>query len=90
MTTTQARDTQRIATAYDVLAQRPGAPVDLLRIYHMVDMTRAQFHAALLALLDTGRILLEPEPKLRRLTAEDHAIAVRAGGEDRHTLSILP
>ena len=81
--------TDQIATAYDVLAERPGYPVSLLQIYYMVDMTKQQFHAGLLALLDTGNALLEPEPKLRNLRAEDREIAIRVGGEDKHTLSIL-
>lgn len=81
-------DTRQIRTAYDVLAERPNSPVGLLQIYYMLDMTKEQFHAALRALARTEKVYLEPEPKLRRLTAEDHEIAVRLGGESKHLLSI--
>jgi molecular chaperone DnaK (HSP70) len=86
ITTTKAAS--EITRAYDVLADRPSADVDLLKIYHLVDMTRAQFHAGLLELLEGGRAHLEQEAKLRRLTAEDHEIAIHAGGEAKHLLWI--
>jgi hypothetical protein len=84
-----ATPADKIRTACLARAHRAGAQVGLLEIFSGLEMTRAQFHAGVLELLDTGRALLEPEPKLRNLTEADREIAMRVGGETKHLLAII-
>ena len=77
-----------IISAYNALARGPGSPVGLSEIRARVSASPAQVNAALIRLLHSGRISLEPEPHRHRLTAASRAAAIHVGGEDRHLMLI--
>lgn len=82
---------EQVRAAYAALAEKPGASVGLRLLRERLDgLSREEFDAALLRLIERPGVYLEPEPKLRSLTAADRAAAVNLGGEAKHLLSIEP
>lgn len=80
---------QRIRSAYADLAGEQGAPV-LLRLVRqrLADVSREEADAALMRLVLTPDVYLEPESKQRMLSAADWDAAITVGGEARHLLTI--
>ena len=80
---------QRIRSAYADLAKEPGSPV-LLRLVRqrLVDVSREDTDAALMRLVLTPGVYLEPESKQRMLSDADWDAAITVGGEVRHLLTI--
>lgn len=79
----------RIASAYEKLARSPGSWVgmaDLRRELSGVD--RETQDKVLKDLSRTGQAFIVPESNRKALRPEDHAAAIRIGGEDNHILQI--
>lgn len=51
-------------------------------------ITKQDLHAALVELATAGLALIEPEPKLRSLTAKDKDLAIELGGDKKHLITI--
>ncbi|MCO8271795.1 hypothetical protein M1L60_14450 [Actinoplanes sp. TRM 88003] len=80
---------ERIRSAYDDLAAKPGAWITLTQLRPLLaGVSRAEQDRALTRLLDSDDVRLEPEPHRHRLGDDDRAAAVRIGGEERHKLAI--
>lgn len=80
---------ERIRTAYDCLADRPGDWVSLSKIRPLlVDVPKADLDKALEQMLDAPDVRLDPEVNRHRLDAQEKEASVRIGGEDRHKLAI--
>ena len=79
--------TDRIRSAYNLLADRPGQWVSLVDIrLWLQDVPRADLDAALRELACTGQASLAPESNQKALTPEQRAAAVRLGGQDKHLI----
>ena len=79
----------RIRSAYADLAPRPGAWIGLAQLRPLLaGVSRAEQDRALVRLLESDDVRLEPEPHRHRIGDEDKSAAVRIGGEDRHKLAI--
>jgi hypothetical protein len=79
----------RIRLAYAELGAKPGQWIGLAQLRPMLaGVSRAEQDRALVRLLDSDDVRLEPEPHRHRLEDEDRAAAVRIGGEERHKLAI--
>ena len=79
----------RIRAAYTKLAGAPGDYVDLTELRPLIaDASKGEVDKALVRLLDSPDVRLEPEPFGHRIGAEERKAAVHIGGEDRHKLAI--
>ncbi|MEU8610117.1 hypothetical protein AB0C29_19205 [Actinoplanes sp. NPDC048791] len=79
----------RIRAAYTKLAGAPGDYVNLTELRPLIgDIAKAEVDRALVRLLDSPDVRLEPEPFGHRIGAEERKAAVHIGGEDRHKLAI--
>ncbi|MGP3920557.1 hypothetical protein [Nonomuraea sp. 10N515B] len=78
-----------IIAACTALDPEPGAWVSLTEVrQQLAPWTKTDVDEALDRMYGTGQISLSPQPLVHRLTAEDHAAAVRSGGENHHLIQI--
>jgi hypothetical protein len=79
----------RIRATYAELAGAPGKWVNLADLRPLLaDVPTGDLDEALIKMLDTPDVRLEPEPFGHRINAEAKAAAVHVGGEDRHKIAI--
>ncbi|MEV4350617.1 hypothetical protein AB0J83_39675 [Actinoplanes sp. NPDC049596] len=79
----------RVRAAYVQLADGPGAWIDLAVLRPLLpDVSKADLDEALVTMLGSRDVRLEPDSMKHRVDAEARAAAVRVGGEDRHKLAI--
>jgi hypothetical protein len=78
-----------IRAVYFDLSVKPHDWIRLARIRPKLNgADRADVDAVLLKMMRTGRVHLSPDSNRKMLTEDDHAAAVRIGGEDLHLLAI--
>lgn len=82
--------TDRIATAYDELAEYDMAWVRIARIQAKVQAPAADIAAILIDMAKAGVADLAPESNTKVLTDADHAAAVQWGSEPLHLVAIDP
>ncbi|CAM4025105.1 hypothetical protein KIPE111705_36945 [Kibdelosporangium persicum] len=84
----------QIVQAYrDLLTVRPGRDwvgLDELRARLNRDLSKEEVDQALKCLSRTKTANIVPESNRKALTDDDHAAAVRIGGEDNHLIAIAP
>lgn len=79
----------RIRRVYTELAGTPGKWVSLTALRPLIgDVSKSELDKALVAMLDSPDVRLEPEPFGHRIGVEERQAAVHIGGEDRHKLAI--
>ncbi|MCM4082161.1 hypothetical protein [Paractinoplanes hotanensis] len=87
--TTSVSIEDRVRRAYTELSAKPGQWIGLAQLRPLLaGVSRAEQDRALVRLLESDDVRLEPEPHRHRLGDEDRAAAVRIGGEERHKLAI--
>lgn len=80
---------RRVITAYEALADEPGAWVNLRRLRpFFADVPQDDVDDALRRLSLEADVNLVPEANQRLLTAADAEAAVRVGGQENHLLAI--
>jgi hypothetical protein len=78
-----------IRDAYATLARRPGDLVRLAQLRPMLDgAAREDVDGVLREMSRAKQALLVPDSNRKMLTDDDHAAAIRIGGEDNHLLAI--
>jgi hypothetical protein len=78
-----------IRDAYATLARRPGDLVRLAQLRPMLDgAARADVDGVLREMSRAKQAHLVPDSNRKMLTDDDHAAAIRIGGEDNHLLAI--
>lgn len=79
----------RIRDAYATLARRPGDLVRLAQLRPMLNgAARADVDGVLREMSRAKQAHLVPDSNRKMLTDDDHAAAIRIGGEDNHLLAI--
>lgn len=78
----------RIRSAYDKLAPRPGGWVSLTRLRAELSDPRADVDTALVTLHRTPGVSVIPQEDQKVLTAEDRAAAVVIGDRPKHLIAI--
>jgi hypothetical protein len=79
----------RIRDAYGKLAETPGAWVDLTALRPLLgDVPKDEVDRALVRLLRSPEVRLDPEPFGHRVGPAERLAAVHVGGEARHKLAI--
>lgn len=78
-----------IREAYHDLSEGPLDWIRLARIRPRLDGAgKGEVDEVLLEMIKTGTVHLAPDSNRKVLTEDDHAAAVRVGGEDKHLLAI--
>ncbi len=78
-----------IRTAYGKLARRPGDWVRLVELRPLLNgASPHDVDGVLKELSRTKQVHLVPDSNRKMLTGEDHAAAVKIGGEDNHLIAI--
>lgn len=78
-----------IRSVYEELADKPQAWIRLARIRPRLNgADKSEVDEALVKLMKTGTVHLAPESNTKVLTTEDHAAALRLGGEDLHIVAM--
>jgi hypothetical protein len=85
---TEQTTEERIRSAYDKLAPRPGGWVSLTRLRAELDDPRAAVDSALVTLHRTPGVSVIPQEDQKVLTAEDRAAAVLIGDRPKHLIAI--
>ena len=79
----------RVVSAYDALADKPGAWVSLRRLRpFFADVPREALDDELRRLVREDGVNIVPESNQRTLTDEDVEAALRLGGQENHLLAI--
>lgn len=77
-----------IRKAYWDLSAGPQDWIRLARIRPRLEAAKSEVDETLLKMIKTGTVHLAPDSNRKVLTDDDHAAAVRVGGEDKHLLAI--
>lgn len=85
---TEKTTEDRIRSAYDKLAPRPGGWVSLTRLRAELNDPRAAVDTALITLHRTPGVSVIPQEDQKVLTAEDRAAAVVIGDRPKHLIAI--
>ncbi|MEV4051441.1 hypothetical protein AB0J55_09655 [Amycolatopsis sp. NPDC049688] len=79
-----------VRSAYDTLAEEPGAPVSLVRLRGELELPREIVDGALLRLDLLPGVRLTAEVNQKSLSEEKRKAAIRVGNQDKHLLAIKP
>jgi hypothetical protein len=78
-----------IRSVYEELADKPQGWIRLARIRPRLNgANKGEVDETLVKMMKTGTVHLAPESNTKVLTAEDHAAALRLGGEDLHIVAM--